>query len=141
MFNEAIKRIKQVTGKEKQKDLCAEIGITPQNYRIKERKEDFDANWAFRVSQKYGVSTDWILTGKGPKNFGEQEKPKNDFVLLIDKWVIELKKDDPEREGWFKFTFIDSFPKFATWLKDRKIKEVEQRTHGRQPQTVREFVD
>lgn len=39
---------------------------------------------------------------------------------------------------WFKYNFLDAFPKFELWM---NAKETEEKQHGRQPQTVREVVD
>ena len=135
VFFEAIERIKSVTGKEKQKDICFEIGASPQNYRVKEKKRDFDANWAFKVSQKYGVSTEWILTGKGPKNLQDTCKQKStqkkvsslfEEIVQLQEWLSEITAIEPERRAWFKMEIVDKFPAYKKWLEEREAARKEQ---------------
>ncbi|WLE97245.1 MAG: hypothetical protein QTN59_00110 [Candidatus Electrothrix communis] len=47
-----INRIQEVTGKKKKEDICNEMGTTTQSLRNREKRNEFDANWAFKISQK-----------------------------------------------------------------------------------------
>jgi hypothetical protein len=114
VFNKAINRIKEVTGKETQKDICNEIGITPRNYRVREEKGEFDANWAYRVGRKYGISTDWILTGRGKKRLSEATN--NEFAIKLGKWIDDYSKDDPRKASVAEIKIEDALPEFKEWL-------------------------
>ena len=114
MFQEIVKRIQKVTGKEKQKDICDEIGTTPKSFRARERKKEFDANWAFRIGQKYNLSTDWIMTGKGPKSY--QEATKEETAMIFGKWMEEQRAKDPRLIPGIEIKLEEAFPEYKEWL-------------------------
>jgi len=122
VFKEAVNRIKEVTGKKTQKDLCEEIGIAPRNYRAREEKGEFDANWAYRVGVKYKISIDWLLTGKGSKR--HFEATTNKYAVKLGQWIDEYSKDDPRRAGLAEIKIEEALPEFREWLeaKDTKAK-------------------
>ena len=120
LFLEAIDRIKEVTRKNTQKDICQEIGITTRNFRRREEKEDFDANWAYRVGMKYGVSVDWLLTGKGNKRLSEATT--NEYAAKLGQWLDEYSKDDPRKAGAAEIKIEEALPEFKEWLDNRTRK-------------------
>ncbi len=124
VFKEALSRIKEVTGKKTQKDVCEEIGIAPRNYRAREEKGEFDANWAYRVGVKYKISIDWLLTGQGSKR--HSEATTNEYAIKLGQWLDEYSKDDPRKAGAAEIKIEETLPEFKEWLdsqdKTRKAK-------------------
>ena len=91
----------------------------------KKKDNDFPVKWAYLVGQKYELSTDWIMTGKGTKKNNEpftKAKIENDFLEIVDKWLNELIKKEPSRAEWFRYHFEDSFPGFKKWVQHRETK-------------------
>lgn len=109
-------RIKKSTGIKNITQLAAVIGKTQPTVSAKQgQKKEFPIEWAYLVSEKYGLSLNWILKGEEPIRAGAAKEPKNGYVLLIDEWLDEMKREDPRREEWFKCNFEDSFPSFKSW--------------------------
>jgi hypothetical protein len=104
-----------------------DIVETTQPYISRKKKENkFPIEWAFKIGQRYSLSTDWILTGKGPKRLYEQQQPLSNKLLTdIDTWLSELSIDDPNRQIWFKTHFEDNFPMFKEWKLRREEEERE----------------
>ncbi len=40
----------------------------------------------------------------------------NDYLLMLEEWLNELKADDPRREYWFQCTLEEDFPGFKEWM-------------------------
>jgi hypothetical protein len=141
-FDEVWERVKTETGMQHLHELATFLEKKRPFISAKKKANKFETDWAFKIAQEYGLSTDWIMTGEGQKTnrnvARKSEEQHHEFIVLISRWFNELINNDPEREGWFKYNFIDAFPKFENWI---NIKETKENTHGRQPQTVRETVD
>ena len=75
-----------------------------------------NAETLFNICKNLHVNVNWLLTGEGPKRLKESKEPKENFLLLVDQWLTELKEGDAGRLEWFKYSFIDAFPKFKFWL-------------------------
>ncbi len=74
------------------------------------------------LQNKFGVSIDWLLTGKEPKYINESLPQEAVFPLaqeLNQWWQDQNYSTSPERKSWFKCQLLDSFPSFANWLKKR----------------------
>ncbi len=145
-FDEVWERVKTETGMQHLHELATFLEKKRPFISAKKKANKFETDWAFRIAQEYGLSTDWIMTGEGQKIIKETgikatcgtEEQHHEFVVLISRWFNELINNDLGREDWIKYNFIDAFPKFEIWM---NAKEAEEKRHGRQPQTVREFVD
>ncbi len=136
-FEYVWKRIKEETLIKNVSQLAKIVGKTQPTISAKKKQgKEFPIEWAYLVGEKYNLATKWILTGEGPK--WKIQEPRRRFLILVDNWLDKITESDPEREAWFKYHFLDSFPNFKDWHKE---KEAEEKKHGRQSQTVREFVD
>lgn len=85
------------------------------------KKGVFPIKWAYTIGVKYNLSTDWIITGNGPKK--KNERPKKKFLLLVDQWLNIISKNDPGRDEWFKYHFMDSFPSLKGWFEEQEAAE------------------
>ena len=119
-------RVKENTDIENLSDIARLVGIKPQTVSAKKIAKKFPADWAFIIAQKYGLSTDWIMTGQGPKRSNEkiEVKPEEKTIQLLDEWLKEISKDEPDKKIWFRYQIEEAFPGFREWLK-RKEKERE----------------
>ena len=115
-FNSCWERVKGNTDLKTLEQLAEIAGTTQPNVSKKKNKGIFPADWAYLVGRKYGLLTEWIMTGEGPKKLSDIKRSNNfDFLLEIDEWLAELVAEEPFREDWFRGVFIDSFKQFAEW--------------------------
>ncbi|MCF8719254.1 LexA family transcriptional regulator [Nitrospina gracilis] len=66
-FKETWRRVQEVTGFDRQTQLAEFLGIGPASVTNAKRADSFPSSWALKIGEKWGVNTDWILTGKGQK--------------------------------------------------------------------------
>ncbi len=101
-------------------ELANLVGTTSQYVSRKKKEDDFLVIWAFAVAQKYGLSTDWIMTGKGPKKLEELPQERRfDMLNEFEEWLSEEVRRNPERKIWFELHLLDSFQRFAEWRRKR----------------------
>ncbi|WP_456385300.1 helix-turn-helix domain-containing protein [Desulfolithobacter sp.] len=124
-FIDIWERIKKETELKTLTQLGKVVESTQQYVSRKKKANDFPIKWAYLVAKKYGLSTEWIMTGKGPKRLDQQPTRanyENNFLELVDEWLTELIRKQPRRAEWFRYQFEDSFPGFKEWLKQREAK-------------------
>lgn len=124
-FIKVWERIKNETDLKNLRHLSEIVGKTHQNISARKKKNIFPIEWAYLVGKKFNLSTEWILTGQGPKKLNEVKtrgKPKSNFLNLVDEWLQELTKEEPQRAEWFQLQFKDSFPSFKKWVQQRETK-------------------
>lgn len=119
-------RIIKETELKKLVQLADFMGVSQQYVSKKKRENDFPIEWAFRIAQSYNLSTDWLLTGKGPRRRDDvvsRKEISNDLIAELDQWLSELLVKEPYRKDWFKGILEDAFPRFKKWKKRREGKE------------------
>jgi len=117
-------RIKRSTDLKTLTGLASFVGTTQQHVSRKKKEDFFPADWAFKVAQKYGLNTDWIMTGKGFMGPGESEPDfRNELLYEVDRWLSEVVEKEPSRNEWFLCNFLDAFPLFAKWKKSQGQEE------------------
>jgi len=122
-------RIKYHTDIKTLSDLAEIADVYQSNVSRKKKENSFPADWAFKVAQKYNLSTDWILTGKTPINMSNIEHQNDDFLSNIVDWINDQKEDDEDIWSWFRIEFGKKFPEFKEWIK--KYQESEAETSSR----------
>lgn len=121
-FSEIWERISQETPIKSYVQLAEIVGSSKQTVSRKKGEDTFPVEWAFEVSQAYNLFTNWIMTGKGPKNLDECHEAQE--VLLtgyIAEWLREQSRKDANFSANFQTDCALSFPEFAQWLKERKV--------------------
>lgn len=124
-FDERWLRIKKETNINNFTMLAKVVKTTHQYVSKKKKDDDFPVKWAYSVAEKYNLSTDWIMTGRGPKKINQEDtrgQTENDFLHLVDEWLQELTKAKPQRAEWFQLQFEDSFPSFKKWYEKKETK-------------------
>ncbi|MDO5673480.1 MAG: hypothetical protein Q4G66_00970 [bacterium] len=106
-------RIKKETGLTTLVQLSEIIEKTQQNVSASKKKGEFPIEWAFKVGRKYGILTEWILTGEGPKRIGQAQG----FFATIEEWAKETGEGNTR---WFENQFRAAFPQFVTWEREKK---------------------
>ena len=102
------------------------IGTTPQNISPKKKQDTFPVEWAFAVAQHYGLLTEWLVTGEGPKRLSEiNSKEEEIFRGDLRDWLAERIREDPDFMIGFTARCAVYFPEFAEWLKKKETRMVQ----------------
>jgi hypothetical protein len=64
-FDSVWERVVKTTGWKTQTDLATFLGITQASVAGAKKRGLFPIEWAYKIAQAYGTSTDWLLSGKG----------------------------------------------------------------------------
>jgi hypothetical protein len=96
----------------------AEILRTSQgNVSKKKKTKKFPPEWGFEIAQKYNLSTDWIMTGKGPKKL--EGEVHESYLVMLEQWLKEYTAPDPRKKALFELTIEREFPEFKEWLRKK----------------------
>jgi len=127
-FEEVWSRIKDATGLQNLKDLAEIVKRTGPAVSGAKAKNEFPPGWAYLVGKKYGILTEWIMTGTGPKRLKDLQNSSQLFEITIeiDEWIKEMIKEDHKRIDWFEVQFKDLFPAFKEWKNGKKTKTEEE---------------
>ena len=119
-FEECWERIKGKTPLENYSQLAEIIELSKSNVTKRKDENLFPVEWAFVVARRYGLTTEWILTGEEEKKL-EQLKKRREFAILdeCEEWLKEEVRKNPERKVWFELQLLDSFQTFAEWRRKR----------------------
>ncbi len=112
-------RVKKRTSLQNLTELGNFLGITQPAISKRKKEDNFPIKWAFAIAQHYGLSTDWIMTGKNPKEkrLPEEEQP---LIKEIEDWTNEIIAADRKRKDWFEIEFCKAFPEFSEWKKKKE---------------------
>ena len=78
-------RMQQILGSDKDKDLAATLGISPQAVSNARKKGEVPADMVLTFAEKNKLSVDWLLTGKGRMYMDEAEYPLSESEKNGDK--------------------------------------------------------
>jgi len=121
-FLEIWERVKKETNLSTFTQLAELVETTHQYVSRKKAKNDFLVMWAFVIAQKFNLSTDWIMTGKGPKRHKEGDEI-NPLLAEVNEWLNEEgKHKDKEFEILFRNQMIRAFFDYEKWV-DKKTKQ------------------
>ena len=122
-FKNIWERIKKETEIKTLTKLAELLEITQPSVSEMKKKGKFPTGWAYIVARKYKLSTEWIMTGEGPKNLILQKEEHDEYILMLEKWIKEISKEDPRKKYWFQCTIEESFPGFKEWLEQQNEKK------------------
>ncbi|MCI5133619.1 MAG: hypothetical protein D3920_00820 [Candidatus Electrothrix sp. AW2] len=120
-FQNVFLRIKRETEIETLTNLAKLVNTSQQHVSRKKKEGIFPTDWAFKVAQKYGLSTDWIMTGKGPKT--PEREVHDSYMVMLEKWLEEYSAPDPRKKALFELTIEREFPEFKEWLRKKTGKD------------------
>jgi hypothetical protein len=127
-FSSVWNRIKEETSIKNVTQLAGIVGKTQPNVSKKKAQgKEFPIEWAYLVAKKYNLSTDWILTGEGDKHVEGKAVPENQYIIMLEDWLNELKAEDPRKEYWFQCQIEETFPGFKEWLEQKEAEKKEKK--------------
>jgi hypothetical protein len=101
VFEAVFGRIKTKTKIKTIKELCDELEISKTAIQRQKNKDIFLPQWAYKIGQKYGISTDWIMTGVNQEILSENKTPETRYteseVQALIKKVLERKSSLRDR--------------------------------------------
>ena len=115
-FEDIWSRIKQETPIKTMTELAELTGITQSGLSKAKGRNEFSASWAYAVGNKYGLLTEWIMTGVGPKRL-EDIKGEFTFYEELEAWAKETGRSDDIQ--WMRNQIESFFPMFTEWKKRR----------------------
>ena len=103
------------------RQLAEIIGIKHQTISAAKKKGDFSVSWAYFIAEKYGLLTEWIMSGKEPKRLIEGDG-MNPLLIDVNEWLNEEEKHkDAEFRILFRRQMIRAFFDYEAWVKKRKM--------------------
>ncbi len=123
-FDEIWERIKSETQIKNMINLARTAETTQQNVSKKKKEKKFPIEWAYRVAQQYGLLTEWIMTGEGPKRLGESvtvPDQEGSQKGIIEEWVQDVKAKEGH-DGRIVMELSLQVPEFREWYKEKKSK-------------------
>ena len=91
-FDDVWERIKTGTGLSTQKEVAEALSITQPPVSDAKKRGVFPVEWAFKLASAYNLSTDWLMTGKGPmvreggvaekSNVYNLNKVRNEYIYV-----------------------------------------------------------
>jgi len=116
-FDECWERIKSKTSIENYSQLAEIIELSKSNVTKRKDENLFPIDWAFIVARRYGLTTEWILTGE------EEKIPKTTIDYLgfyeeLEQWARET--GGSKNTAWLKSQIESFFPMFKEWRKRRE---------------------
>lgn len=119
-FDKIFERIKEVTDIKNMVQLAKVVSTVPSNVSKKRKEDKFSVEWAYKVGKKYGVLTEWIVTGEGPKSLDQSIARKTELISGIEKWILDKENNLPGALIWFDIEFKRKFPEFEEWIEKAK---------------------
>lgn len=83
-----------------------------------------DQRRGYAAAKKYGLPTEWIMTGEGPKRLGDtpaQPGQEEKNTGIIEEWVQEVRKKGGN-DGRIVMELSLQVPEFREWHKEKKSK-------------------
>lgn len=113
-FEEIWERIKIETNLKSLQGLANIIKISQPAVSEMKSKGKFPPGWAYLVGKEFGLLTEWIMTGVGPKTL-EELKGDMAFYEELEEWAKETGRS--ENTQWLKNQIESFFPMFSEWKK------------------------
>ena len=130
-FEDIWQRVKNATEIKNMAKLAETLGISQAAISKAKAKKEFQISWAFRLGQQYGILTEWIMTGEGPKRIEEAAKESvsvgisqpgsdvtPDFFAQLAEWARETS--GTEDLQWIEKQIDVCFPAFRMWREEKE---------------------
>ena len=114
-FEETLARIKAEVGIKTLSELAKIVGSSQQYVSKKSKESEFPVQWAYLVGKNYGLLTEWIMTGEGPKRISE--KNRSAFLNDLEVWAKEVSES--ENLKWLENQIENQFPDFKRWREEK----------------------
>lgn len=105
-FSAQIERIKEACGAKTDMDLAKILEIKHSSVASARKRESIPPRWFIVISNRFGVSADWLIFGEGPKYRHKRQAMASDATLPpspldpgLLRQVIEVVQEVLERRG------------------------------------------
>ena len=115
-FESVWARIREETGIKSLQALADILKKTQPAISKAKAKGEFPAGWAFIVGRQFGLLTEWIMTGEGPRRL-EEIKGNFAFYEDLEEWARETGRSEDIQ--WLRNQIESFFPMFTEWKKRR----------------------
>lgn len=121
VFLDVWERIKTETPIKNLTRLAETVGTTQQNVSRQKKEGSFPPGWAYAVGRKYGLLTEWIMTGTGPKQLQDAADGKDQDAHrgIIEEWVQSVREKEGN-DGRLVLELSLQMPEFKAWFKEKK---------------------
>ena len=123
VFGDVWGRIREETPIENMVQLAKIVETSQQNVSKKKKESAFPVEWAFRVAQKYGLLTEWIMTGAGPRRLENTSTDKAQEETaprgIIEEWVQDVREKEGN-DGRIVLELSLQVPEFREWFQEKK---------------------
>ena len=119
-----VDRAKDISGKTTDRELSEIIGISSADFGNRKKRGTL-LPLLIKWAANENVDLNYLIKGKEREK--TEERPTKKFLLLVDQWLTELITSDPGRSDWFKYNFIDAFPRFEVWLNAKETEAKKER--------------
>ena len=112
-FSEIWERVRRETPLENFTQLAEIVETAASNITKRKNEDIFPVEWAFWIGEKYGISTEWILTGKRRKT----ARSVDPFFSELEEWAKEVSES--ENLKWLENQIENQFPDFKRWREEK----------------------
>ena len=91
-YADALARLLTATKSKTETELAAALGVKPQSVSQTKQKRHIPPRWFLKIALKYGVSVDWLMTGRDFVMSGADIGDKGDSARCI-KLEKELERE------------------------------------------------
>ena len=112
-FSEIWERVRKETPLDNFTQLAEIVETAASNITKRKNEDIFPVEWAFWIGEKYGISTEWILTGKKTKAV----RRINPFFFDLEEWAKEVSES--ENLKWLENQIENQFPDFKRWREEK----------------------
>lgn len=122
-FEKIWARIKLETNLKSLQGLANIVKISQPAVSEMKAKGKFPPGWAYLVGKEFGLLTEWIMTGEGPKRL-EGCTEINPLLIEVNEWLNEGKKHkNADFRILFEQQMIRAFFDYEEWKRKRDENE------------------
>ena len=117
-------RIKKETPLKSFNELAALVETSQPNISRQKKEGVFPPGWAYAVGKQYGLLTEWIMTGEGPRRLSDSPiTPDQESAPrgIIEEWVQEVREKEGN-DGRIVMELALEVKEFREWFREKKSK-------------------
>lgn len=115
-FDEIFERIRRETGIRTLTQLAKAVGRSQPSISEGKKNGKFQYSWAVAITAKYGLITEWIMTGEGAKR-PEETQRRIGFFADLETWAREVSGTG--NLEWLENQIEAQFPAFKKWREEK----------------------
>ncbi|MHB1015910.1 MAG: helix-turn-helix domain-containing protein [Desulfurivibrionaceae bacterium] len=123
-FKQVWDRIQKEIGVKNQHELAGIINLSQAVVSKYKTKNTFPVEWAYIIAKKNNLSTEWIMTGEGPKRLSDSATTSDQEGTprgIIEEWVQEIREKEGN-DGRIVMELSLEVKEFREWFREKKNK-------------------